>query len=172
MGIRPLHAVIDESEEGIFVEPVFTGEDSGCYLNGELILTKTELMHLDRLTFGTNNMFIVIIPDTKPRMGMNEELPVEEKNVDWEFAQNELYLKKEKIEQKQIEERERKIKEETEAMLKKKEEELASLQRVLEEEAQKRKDMEAQKEIEITEMEKKLREEEAEKLRKEIEAKK
>ena len=39
MGIRPLQAVIESNEEGsYFIEPIFTGEDSGCYLNGNLIL--------------------------------------------------------------------------------------------------------------------------------------
>jgi hypothetical protein len=41
---------------------MITGEDSSCYLNGDNINKITELKHLDRLIFGTNNMFIVIIP--------------------------------------------------------------------------------------------------------------
>jgi hypothetical protein len=45
-------------------------------------------MHLDRLSFETNNMFLVLLPNTPPR----EE--VEEHKLDWDFAQNELYLKK------------------------------------------------------------------------------
>ena len=49
---------------------------------------------MDRLTFGTNNMFIVVIPEAKPR-----DPELKEKTIDWEFAQNELYLKKEKAEQ-------------------------------------------------------------------------
>jgi|LakMenEpi03Aug12_release.lakeMendotaPanAssembly.Ray.scaffolds.fasta_scaffold100093_4 hypothetical protein len=46
---------------------MITGEDSACYLNGDNITQKTELKHLDRLIFGTNNMFVVIIPDEVSR---------------------------------------------------------------------------------------------------------
>lgn len=68
MGIRNLHANIIKTEDGnIYIHPACEGEDSGCYLNGEPIKEKTELMHFDRLTFGTNNMFVVLIPGTKPR---------------------------------------------------------------------------------------------------------
>lgn len=88
MGIRSLHARIFHEEERFFIEPVFEGEDSGCYLNGDPISNKVELKTLDRLTFGTNNMFIVVIPNTEVRE------PIEEKKIDWDFAQNELYLKK------------------------------------------------------------------------------
>lgn len=40
-------------------------------------------MNYDRLTFGTNNMFIVVIPNTEPR---NKDIDVE--TIDWEYAQN------------------------------------------------------------------------------------
>ena len=42
MGIRPLHAIMETNEEGqIFLDPKFSGEESGCYLNGTLVLEKT-----------------------------------------------------------------------------------------------------------------------------------
>lgn len=63
MGIRSLHAEIRKNGEIYEVEPVFEiGDDSACYLNGDIIKEKTELKHFDRLTFGTNNMFVVLIP--------------------------------------------------------------------------------------------------------------
>lgn len=40
-------------------------------------------MNYDRLTFGTNNMFIVLIPDGQPR---NKDIDVA--TIDWEYAQN------------------------------------------------------------------------------------
>jgi len=43
---------------------------------------------MDRLSFGTNNIFLILIPGALPR----EE--IDEKNIDWDYAQNELYLKK------------------------------------------------------------------------------
>lgn len=44
-------------------------------------------------------MFLVMIPDTKARE------QTDEKKVNWDFAQNELYLKKGQIEKEQMEER-------------------------------------------------------------------
>ena len=42
MGIRSQHCIVEANEEGlVFAEPVPTGEDSGCYLNGEQILERT-----------------------------------------------------------------------------------------------------------------------------------
>ena len=84
MGIRNLHAVITrDEEERIFIEPIFEGEDSSCYLNGDYLTEKKEMKTLDRLTFGMNNMFIVIIPEGQPR-----QETADEKNIDWDSAQN------------------------------------------------------------------------------------
>lgn len=73
------------------------GDESNCYLNGDQIGKEERLFNLDRLSFGTNNMFLVLLPGYPAR----EE--VDEKKIDWEYAQNELYLKKSQIE-KQIQE--------------------------------------------------------------------
>ena len=79
MGIRNLHATISKEEDGtLYLTPVCEGEDSACYLNGDTITEKTQILHYDRLTFGTNNMFIVMIPDTEPR---NPELDLN--LLDW-----------------------------------------------------------------------------------------
>ena len=40
-------------------------------------------MHYDRVTFGTNNMFIVLLPETEPR---NKEVDLN--TIDWDYAQN------------------------------------------------------------------------------------
>lgn len=53
------------------------GEESNCYLNGDQIVKPEKLYHLDRLSFGTNNMFLVLLPGYPVR----EE--VEEKKIDW-----------------------------------------------------------------------------------------
>lgn len=82
MGIRSLHARILKEEDGLYIEPVFTGDDSGCYLNGDVVSEKIPLRTLDRLTFGTNNMFIVVIPETEPRDDIKES------KINWDFAQN------------------------------------------------------------------------------------
>ena len=68
---------------------------------------REEIFHLDRISIGANHMFIVVIPDTQSRQEW------EEPKLDWDFAQNQLYLKKETIEKEALEEKERKIKQET-----------------------------------------------------------
>ena len=39
MGIRNLHAVITK-EDKLYIEPIFEGEDSSCYLNGDYLTEK------------------------------------------------------------------------------------------------------------------------------------
>ena len=101
MVIRNLHAIITKSEEGLlFVEPIYhEEEDSNCYINGDPIVEKIELKHYDRLTFATNNMFVVQIPGGEKR----DDIDV--KTIDWDYAQNQLYLRKEMIEKEQMEEK-------------------------------------------------------------------
>lgn len=110
MGIRPLHAAIrrEEREEGevFWIAPEGAGEESNCYLNGDQITGEERLFHLDRLSFGTNNMFLLLLPGGETR----EEK--DERKIDWDFAQNELYLKKNELEKQQMEEKERRMREE------------------------------------------------------------
>jgi hypothetical protein len=113
MGIRKVHAFISKREESYYLN-WSGGESSGCFLNGDEIDKEENLFHMDRLSFGTNNIFLILIPGALPR----EE--IDEKNIDWDYAQNELYLKKESIEREINEEKERKLKEETDAILKQK----------------------------------------------------
>ena len=86
MGIRKLHASIERKEEeggvNLLITPQEFTEESNCYINGDQISQQEKLFHLDRLSFGTNNMFLVLIPGTEPR----EE--TEQKKVDWDYAQN------------------------------------------------------------------------------------
>jgi hypothetical protein len=89
MGIRKMHALIQKREGEYVLVAVDGGEDSGCYLNGNLVGAEEKIYHLDRVSFGTNNIFLLLLPGTPPR----EE--TEEQAIDWDFAQNELYLKKE-----------------------------------------------------------------------------
>ncbi len=67
------------------------GEDSGCYVNGNLVAGEEKIYHLDRVSFGTNNIFLLLLPGNNPR----EE--IDDAAIDWDFAQNELYLKKESL---------------------------------------------------------------------------
>lgn len=56
-------------------------------------------------------MFLVLLP------GFEQRTETDEKKVDWDFAQNELYLKKNILEKQQMEERERKMRQEAQAVL-------------------------------------------------------
>jgi hypothetical protein len=141
MGIRKLHALILRSEEGHYsIRPEANGEESNCYLNGDLLSQETPLLHLDRLSFGTNNMFLFVSPGGTSR---SEELT--EAQLNWDFAQNELYLKKEVIEKQQAEEKERRVKEEAEAGVREKERQLAELQQKLKESEELRRNTEESK---------------------------
>lgn len=67
MGIRETHAHILKEDGHYMIEAITQDEDANCYLNGDLVETKVELHHLDRLSFGTNYMFLVLIPGTDSR---------------------------------------------------------------------------------------------------------
>lgn len=108
MGIRPLHATIIKKEDSYWLVPEGVPEefDSNIYLNGDQLSSGTRLWHLDRVSFGTNNMFVMMVPGGEVREGSEEK-----QQIDWDFAQNELYLKKNEIEKQVMEERERKLRE-------------------------------------------------------------
>jgi hypothetical protein len=61
-------------------------------LNGDNLTAKAEIFHLDRISIGASHMFIAMLPSTEPRQ------EIDERTIDWDFAQNELYLKKETLE--------------------------------------------------------------------------
>ena len=77
MGIRSIHAIIKKMEEKFYLEPIFEHEESSCYLNGDHLTKKEQVYHLDRVSFGTNNMFLVIVPDSEPRDD------IDERQIDW-----------------------------------------------------------------------------------------
>jgi hypothetical protein len=73
MGIRQFHASIkrvtdeDDVESYLIAPEDIVGDETNCYLNGDQIIKEETLYHLDRLSFGTNNMFLVMLPDNPPR---------------------------------------------------------------------------------------------------------
>lgn len=85
-------------------------------------------------------MFLFVSPGGTSR---SEELT--EAQLNWDFAQNELYLKKEVIEKQQAEEKERRVKEEAEAGVREKERQLAELQQKLKESEELRRNTEESK---------------------------
>lgn len=87
MGVLPLLATISQSEGKFKINPKEdpnnenASSDNFVYLNGQLVTEPTEVLHYDRLKFGVNSIFLVIIPGTeaRPREDTNE--------IDWEYAQ-------------------------------------------------------------------------------------
>ena len=69
--------------------PAVKEGESSCFINGDMISQKEKLSHLDRVSFGTNNIFLLLLPGLEPRE------PKDEKEMTWDFAQKELYLKQE-----------------------------------------------------------------------------
>lgn len=127
--------------------------DNFVYLNGQLLSEETQLLNMDRLKFGVNSIFLVIIPD-------GEERPREDTaEIDWEYAQQELYLLKEKQELA-AREKENKLKEEEEARLREKEQELAEIKRRQKESEEEMKQMMEKIENEKAELEARRIEEE------------
>ncbi len=97
-GVLPLLAAINflEEEHKYVIVPKsdpkaegFTS-DNFVYLNGQLLEEEAELLNMDRLKFGVNSIFLVIIPGSEQRSRDNTA------EIDWEYAQQELYILKEK----------------------------------------------------------------------------
>ena len=64
IGIQPDHCKVINENGKLYIIPKSDLNDF-IYLNGELILSKTEIFHNDRLILGTNTHFLVKIPKGK-----------------------------------------------------------------------------------------------------------
>lgn len=73
------------------------------FVNGDKVYDTVELQNQDRLIFGTNSTFLVVIPGGEPR---HDKLP---NVVDWEFAQEELNSKYDKRKKEEEEEQQKQI---------------------------------------------------------------
>ncbi len=78
------HAVITkEANNIIYIEPV----NSKCliYRNGKPVKQKTELVHLDRVIFGWNSVFLF-----KNRDDKRTDEKIKAKDINWDFCKEEM----------------------------------------------------------------------------------
>lgn len=132
VGVRGHHATITLRENAYYLEPTEAEHgESNCFINGQLVGESTRLFHEDRLVLGSNSTFLILLPGEERRIG--PDIPGE---IDWEFAQEEMYKHK-KAEQnekeEELHEKEVKQREEQEHALKEKEEELDKLRKIQQE---------------------------------------
>ncbi|EAR96121.2 kinesin motor catalytic domain protein (macronuclear) [Tetrahymena thermophila SB210] len=108
MGIKEKHAIFIKSIDKLYLVPYEESCSEYIHLNGERVNQQIELYHMDRIVFGTNSTFLVIIPNGKQREG--DVLP---KEIDWEFAQEEISKKSDKLINKNAQNKELELREET-----------------------------------------------------------
>ncbi|KAL4504232.1 hypothetical protein ABPG72_021070 [Tetrahymena utriculariae] len=108
MGIKEKHAIFIQTFDKLYLVPYEESCSEYIHLNGERVNKQIELYHMDRIVFGTNSTFLVIIPNGKQRDG--DVLP---KEIDWEFAQEEISKKSEKLINKNTQNKEQELREET-----------------------------------------------------------
>lgn len=129
VGVRIHHATIVKRDGAYYLEPTEDEQgESNCFINGQLVAEPTRMFHEDRLVLGSNSTFLMLLPGEERRIG-----PEITGDIDWEFAQEEMYHhKKEKIDKEEEiqHEKEMKQREEQEHALKEKEEELDKLRKI------------------------------------------
>lgn len=84
-GIKPMHAVIQVEEDGIFIFPCDEECSDTIFMNGDNVKERTQLFHLDRLVFGINSFFLF-----KDPLNFNDRRDlIDEKEIDYLYFQNE-----------------------------------------------------------------------------------
>lgn len=90
VGILTHHAIIFKCLDIFYFKPLVQDQDTKCYINGKLVSEKTQLFDQDRLICGTNSTFLVLIH------GQEREGAETNSEIDWEYAQDELYQHRKK----------------------------------------------------------------------------
>jgi hypothetical protein len=64
MGIKKNHAYMQNKDNKVFIFPM--EQECGDYLfvNGEKCFEAKEIFHLDRIIFGTESAFLLVVPGT------------------------------------------------------------------------------------------------------------
>jgi len=115
LGIGKEHAIFDHDDEGnLTLSAVESSCGENIYVNGARLLDSVKVLkHKDRIIFGTNTIFVFMSPETHT----DTNLP-EDKEVDWELAQQEKVEVTDVAKKQEEMELERKIKEENDRRLK------------------------------------------------------
>jgi kinesin family protein 13 len=119
VGVRSHHATIVNRDGAYYLEPTEDEQgDFNCFINGQLVAEPTRMFHEDRVVLGSNSTFLILLPGEDRRIG-----PEITGEIDWEFAQEEMYRhKKAEKNEKEEEQHEKELKqrEEQEHALKEK----------------------------------------------------
>jgi len=124
LSIEKQHAFVSNDGTSLVLHPMGTAKTRH---NGELVNDAAALSHHDRLIFGNNHVFLVIVPGQESKMEEGEEPP------DWQFAVNEMN----KAQVQMMAEQEAKRKAAAEAAQKLADERVQMIEAKLEEERQK-----------------------------------
>ena len=89
ISIQKNHARIVKEGENYFIIPQSTEASKHLYLNGDLVVEKERLFHLDRITFGISSIFLY----KNPKSGDSPRGFVDENDIDWEKCQVEVTKK-------------------------------------------------------------------------------
>ncbi|EGR27406.1 kinesin motor domain protein [Ichthyophthirius multifiliis] len=86
MGIKEKHAIFQKINNEIYLKPYNGNCQDYIHVNGNKVGEKIRLFNNDRIIFGTNSTFLIIIPGEQDRNN-GKIIP---KDIDWEFAQDEI----------------------------------------------------------------------------------
>ena len=131
IGIKPNHAIFikDEKSDDIILKPNDKDAKNHIFVNGKKITDEGQILKTkDRIIFGTNTILLY----------MKESKGDDIYAIDWEAAQIELKNEIEKENKKQIEEKEKKNKEELDALKKNLVEEYSKKENEMEEKLKKK----------------------------------
>ncbi|XP_011151391.2 kinesin-like protein KIF13A isoform X3 [Harpegnathos saltator] len=87
LGILPEHCVITIEESGLYMTPL---NGARCFVNGTQVVSKTPLLHGDRIVWGNHHFFRVNCPRSATAINSEPQTPAQ--NIDYNFAREELML--------------------------------------------------------------------------------
>ena len=103
IGVKQNHAIFDKKGNDIILKPNDKGAEEYIFVNGKKISEKGQIIHnKDRIVFGTNTIFLYM------KSSNGEDIY----SIDWETCQVEIQSEIEAASKRQIEENERRKKEE------------------------------------------------------------
>ena len=79
----PQHAVLSRIDKKVFLKPLST--KAHLYVNGALVSKPIELMHLDRVIFGWNSVYLF-----KNKEDMKTDETIKSRNISWDFCKDEV----------------------------------------------------------------------------------
>jgi len=84
VGIMVEHALFSTEEDGVYLEPLSESASPFIRLNGEIVVQRKKLAHLDRVVFGASSIFLFRNPNE------SGNVHILEKEIDFEYCQREI----------------------------------------------------------------------------------